>query len=141
LFWHYPHYGNQGGEPSSIIRRGISKLIHYWEDGRDELYDLAKDPSEKTDVAPIQAELVGSLRVELDAWLLSTNAKIPEPDSRYEPSMSVAKQKQVSEEQKPKLEKQHAGFLANDFQPNADWWKSQANSNGEKKGRKERSVK
>lgn len=23
LIWHYPHYGNQGGEPSSIIRKGI----------------------------------------------------------------------------------------------------------------------
>ena len=33
LFWHYPHYGNQGGEPSSIIRQSDWKLIHYWEDG------------------------------------------------------------------------------------------------------------
>ena len=29
LFWHYPHYGNQGGEPSSIIREGDWKLIYY----------------------------------------------------------------------------------------------------------------
>ena len=26
LFWHYPHYGNQGGEPSSIIRRASSAM-------------------------------------------------------------------------------------------------------------------
>ena len=44
LYWHYPHYGNQGGEPSSIIRKQNWKLIHYWEDDRDELYDLAQDP-------------------------------------------------------------------------------------------------
>ena len=31
LYWHYPHYGNQGGEPSSIIRQGDWKLIHYYE--------------------------------------------------------------------------------------------------------------
>ena len=31
LFWHYPHYGNQGGDPSSIIRKGKWKLIHYYE--------------------------------------------------------------------------------------------------------------
>ena len=43
LFWHYPHYGNQGGEPSSIIRSGDWKLIYYHEDGRDELYNLADD--------------------------------------------------------------------------------------------------
>jgi len=35
LIWHYPHYGNQGGEPSSIIRLGDWKLIHYYEDGRN----------------------------------------------------------------------------------------------------------
>jgi hypothetical protein len=40
LFWHYPHYGNQGGEPSSIIRQGNWKLIHYSEDGRDENHEI-----------------------------------------------------------------------------------------------------
>ena len=44
LIWHYPHYGNQGGEPSSIIREGEWKLIHYYEDGREELYNLSNDP-------------------------------------------------------------------------------------------------
>jgi hypothetical protein len=43
LIWHYPHYGNQGGEPSSIIRLGEWKLIHYYEDGREELYNLKSD--------------------------------------------------------------------------------------------------
>lgn len=38
LYWHYPHYGNQGGEPSSIIQFDEWKLIHYWEDGHQELY-------------------------------------------------------------------------------------------------------
>ena len=33
LYWHYPHYGNQGGEPSSIISQNDWKLIHYHEDG------------------------------------------------------------------------------------------------------------
>lgn len=37
LFWHYPHYGNQGGDPSSIIREGDWKLIHYWEDENNTL--------------------------------------------------------------------------------------------------------
>src|SRR3546814_6806382 len=42
LIWHYPHYGNQGGEPSSIIRLGDWKLIHYYEDDREELYQDRK---------------------------------------------------------------------------------------------------
>ena len=51
LFWHYPHYGNQGGEPSSIITENDWKLIHYHEDGRDELYHLATDQEEQRDLA------------------------------------------------------------------------------------------
>ena len=31
LYWHYPHYGNQGGDPSAIIRKGNWKLIYYFE--------------------------------------------------------------------------------------------------------------
>ena len=27
IFWHYPHYGNQGGDPSAIVRKGDWKLI------------------------------------------------------------------------------------------------------------------
>ncbi|HBE68897.1 MAG TPA: sulfatase, partial [Planctomycetaceae bacterium] len=49
LYWHYPHYGNQGGEPSSIIMRGDKKLIYYHEDSRVELYDLRNDPAEQVD--------------------------------------------------------------------------------------------
>ena len=48
LFWHYPHYGNQGGEPSSIIRKGEWKLIFYHESGKYELYNLSLDISETT---------------------------------------------------------------------------------------------
>ncbi|MEM9237066.1 MAG: sulfatase, partial [Verrucomicrobiota bacterium] len=55
LFWHYPHYGNQGGEPSSIIRSGDWKLIYYHEDGRQELYHLKDDIGEQKDLAADQA--------------------------------------------------------------------------------------
>ncbi|MHA2323899.1 MAG: sulfatase, partial [Promethearchaeota archaeon] len=32
IYWHYPHYGNQGGTPGSSIRRGDYKLIEFFED-------------------------------------------------------------------------------------------------------------
>ncbi len=47
LIWHYPHYGNQGGEPSGIYRESNWKLIHYYEDDRIELYDLSQDRESK----------------------------------------------------------------------------------------------
>ncbi len=43
IFWHYPHYGNQGGTPGSSIRAGDWKLIEFFEDGRIELYNLRDD--------------------------------------------------------------------------------------------------
>ena len=41
LFWHYPHYSNQGVEPGSAVRLGKYKLIDNFETGKQELYDLA----------------------------------------------------------------------------------------------------
>jgi hypothetical protein len=48
LFFHYPHYGNQGGSPGSAVRMGDYKLIRFFEDGHEELYDLSADISEET---------------------------------------------------------------------------------------------
>tara|TARA_R110002049_G_C9164872_1_gene561351 strand:- start:762 stop:2369 length:1608 start_codon:yes stop_codon:yes gene_type:complete len=124
LFWHYPHYGNQGGEPSSIIRKENWKLIHYYEDGRDELYNLVNDPSEQKDVAKDNAEVAKKLRNELDAFLVETNANMPEMN----PDFDAAKAEKQYENRKTKmlqgLEKQRKDFLDKDFQPNEDWWNS-----------------
>lgn len=43
LFWHYPHYSNQGGVPGGAIRQGDFKLIEFYEDSRLELYNLKTD--------------------------------------------------------------------------------------------------
>ena len=37
--------------PASAVRSGNWKLIHYYEDDRVELFDLANDRSERTDLA------------------------------------------------------------------------------------------
>jgi len=34
LYWHQPHYMNQGGRPAGAIRDGNLKLIEHYEDGR-----------------------------------------------------------------------------------------------------------
>ena len=33
LFWHYPHYGNQGGAAGGAVRDGDWKLIEWYDDG------------------------------------------------------------------------------------------------------------
>ncbi len=68
LYWHFPHYTNQGGRPGGAIRVGDWKLIEHYEDGRCELFNLAKDASETTDRSAKYAERVAKLRGRLEAW-------------------------------------------------------------------------
>jgi arylsulfatase A-like enzyme len=126
LFWHYPHYGNQGGEPASIIRRGDWKLIHYYEDGRDELYDLATDPGERRDQAPARPPTAAQLRERLDRWLEEVGARFPVPDPEYDAAAERRRLAQLEHDLMPRLEAQHRAYLEPDWQPNPDWWGSQA---------------
>ena len=111
LFWHYPHYGNQGGEPVAIIRSGNWKLIHYYEDGRDELYDITADIGEQTDRIKAYPKIASTMRTKIDAWLKDTGALIPKKDDRFDP----AKKKVQIENQKTKrlksLETRHAAYF------------------------------
>jgi arylsulfatase A-like enzyme len=61
LFWHYPHYGNQGGTPGSSVRMGDWKLIEFFEDNRLELYNLKEDEGEQKDLASREPERVKTM--------------------------------------------------------------------------------
>jgi len=124
LFWHYPHYGNQGGDPSSMIRRGPWKLIHYHEDGHDELYNLDADPGEQDDVLAVHGEVAAALRERLDEWLAEVDAKLPVPDPEYDPEKGAAYLHRQEHVTMPRLEAEHARYLDPDWQPNEDWWGS-----------------
>ena len=124
LFWHYPHYGNQGGEPSSIIMEGKWKLIHYHEDGRDELYDLNKDIGEQNDLIESEKERAQKMRQRLDDWLKKTKATLPTPDPEFDPDKRMQRWENIRSTKKEGLEKQHAKFLELDYKPNKDWWGS-----------------
>jgi len=85
LYWHYPHYGNQGGAPAAAIRQGDWKLIHWFEDDRKELFDVRNDIGETQDLAAKQPERVAAMSQDLRAWQTSVNAKFPTPNPRYNP--------------------------------------------------------
>ncbi|WP_435021332.1 sulfatase [Tundrisphaera sp. TA3] len=85
LFWHYPHYSNQGGKPGGAILQGYRKLIENYEDGRLELYDVAIDPMEVDDLAADHPEEAARLRDRLAAWRASVDAQMPTPNPDYTP--------------------------------------------------------
>ena len=94
LFWHYPHYGNQGGAPSAAVRRGDWKLIEWTEDNRAELFNLAQDIGEQTNLAEKEPQRVADLRAELAAWQKQVGAKFTTPNPNYDatkPSGRAAK--------------------------------------------------
>lgn len=125
LIWHYPHYGNQGGEPSSIIRLGEWKLIHYYEDDREELYNLKTDLEETTDLASVNPEKVKELNKKLFSYLNDVGAKFPIKDPEYNPEKEKEYLQKVINQRLPQLENQRLNFLAKDFDPGNNWWGSE----------------
>jgi len=78
LFWHFPHYRGVDVVPYSIIRSGEYKLIHYFDMQPDELFSLAEDPYETTNLAAQFPELASQLKSSLNAWWLETGARMPQ---------------------------------------------------------------
>jgi arylsulfatase A-like enzyme len=122
LFWHYPHYSNQGGDPSSIIRKGDWKLIHYHENRQAELYNLVRDPGEQSDLSAIYPELTESLMAELSAWLKATGAVFPMPNPNYDAVQAARQRAKILLNEMPSLEKEAAAYLEPDWQPAKGWW-------------------
>jgi arylsulfatase A-like enzyme len=85
VYWHYPHYANQGSRPGGAMRRGRYKLVEDYETGRHELYDLSRDLAEQTNLAGEQPELVRQLANELEQWRRQVGARLPHPNPQYRP--------------------------------------------------------
>jgi arylsulfatase A-like enzyme len=83
LFWHYPHYSNQGGDPGSAIRLGNFKLIDNFETGEQELYDLKNDISESNDITAANPQKVKELYGILKEWRQKTGAKMMDPNPNW----------------------------------------------------------
>ena len=86
IFWHYPHYHPGGATPHSAVRMGEYRLVHFYEDNRDELYNLAADIGETRDLSTTEAVRAKAMRVRLDAWLKSVDAQLPTANPAYDQS-------------------------------------------------------
>ncbi len=77
LFWHYPHWGNQGGIPGAAVRQGDWKLIEWYWGKAPELFNLADDPGEQSNLASSQPEKLRELQTLLNQFRTDTAAIMP----------------------------------------------------------------
>jgi arylsulfatase A-like enzyme len=84
IFWHYPHYGNQGGTPGSSVRIDDYKLIEFFEDNRLELYNLRHDLGEQINLAKDEPQQLRLMHQVLVEWREKVQAKIPKPNSIWQ---------------------------------------------------------
>ena len=86
LHWHYPHYHGSSWKPGASIRDGDWKLIEFYHYNNFELYNLAKDPGERTNLAKRNPRKAAELRAKLSAWQKQNKAKMPAPNPDYKPT-------------------------------------------------------
>jgi arylsulfatase A-like enzyme len=94
LFWHYPHYSNQGGPPCTTIRDGDWKLIEWHEDGALELYNISQDIGEKNNLAAAQPDKAKELHAKLIAWRKEVGALMPTPNPNFDPKRPSHRKRQ-----------------------------------------------
>lgn len=122
LFWHYPHYGNQGGDPSSIVMQGDWKLINYHESGRNELYNVHEDIGERNDISELHRQRTAEMLKQLDQWLVSVDAKLPTSNPRFDMAKYRQQQLKTLTNGVQNLEKQQADMHRSDYKPRQGWW-------------------
>jgi arylsulfatase A len=98
--WHFPYYhpetdfeeapatigiddfATSQTRPHSAIRLGSHKLLHFYEDNRNELYDLSNDASEQHDLATKEPDRTQALEQQLMDYLKEVHARFPSVKSQ-----------------------------------------------------------
>lgn len=80
FYWHYPHYHGSTWKPGASIREGDWKLIEFYHYEKVELYNLAEDPGEKTDLSEQNPEVATKMLDKLHQWQSDHQARMPQPN-------------------------------------------------------------
>ncbi|MEO0445018.1 MAG: sulfatase [Verrucomicrobiota bacterium] len=102
MIWHFPYYHPEKGyadapenigvddgytsqtKPHSAIRVGSRKLLHFYEDGQNESYQLREPPLEQADES--QSGIThADLNDQLIRYLDDVGARLPEQNPQYSP--------------------------------------------------------
>jgi arylsulfatase A len=85
LYFHWPYFlrnqlsveasrtGEWGQIPCTAIRSGKYKYVRYYQDDREELFNLEEDPAEQNDLSSVRVELCRDFASRIDDW---TQAKV-----------------------------------------------------------------
>ena len=90
LFWHFPNYTNQGGRPSGAVREGDWKLVENYEDQSVELFDLAKDAGEISNLAEVETARRETLLKMLRDWRRRVGAQECVPNPAFDAAAHAA---------------------------------------------------
>ena len=83
LFWHFPHYTNQGSRPNGAMRDGDWLLVEFYDEELVELYNLGIDISEQEDVSADHPQRVAQMRRALDDWRKENEVQYNRPNPDY----------------------------------------------------------
>lgn len=83
MFWHYPHYSNQGGKPGAAMVKDGFKLILNYEDNSIEFYNLKNDISERNNIAATNKNMAMMYKQDLEKWLKKNKATFPTANPAY----------------------------------------------------------
>jgi len=84
LYWYYPTYHHS--TPALAVREGDFKLIHFLQDDHLELYNLAEDVGETTNLAAKKPDKAADLKKKLHAWRKELGAPLPVPNPDHDPA-------------------------------------------------------
>ena len=84
LFWYLPLYSSFN-RPAIVVRRGDWRLIHLFESGTSELYNLAADIGESNNLADKHPEITAELSGLALEWIEATDARRMVPNPDYDP--------------------------------------------------------
>ncbi|MFO0842025.1 MAG: sulfatase [Gemmataceae bacterium] len=87
VYWHFPHYNNQGGRPAGAVREGDWKLVAHYDAGAPELYNLAADPGETTNLLGSQMKRATAMKLKLLAWRERVKAQENSPNPDFDETL------------------------------------------------------
>jgi len=87
LFWHFPHYTNQGSRPSGAMRDGNWLLVEMYDEDVTELYDLSVDIGEQHDIAAQHPERAAAMKASLAAYRKANNVQYNQPNPDCDESL------------------------------------------------------